>query len=112
MAELTLIRSAAEEAILSRFPDFNATQASWGGAPVARQRQQAFETLKSKGLPTRRVEEWKYTDLRALMRDAFPLAVPPDAAGKAKAKEAGFNLQLTKPVDVRQLAELVSNSRA
>ncbi len=31
---------------------------------------------------------------------------------KAKAKEAGFNLQLTKPVDVRQLAELVSNSRA
>ena len=34
------------------------------------------------GLPHRRVEEWKYTDLRALMREAKPLAAPPDAAAK------------------------------
>ncbi len=80
MAELTLIRSAAEEAILSRFPDFSARQASWGGAPVARQRQEAFETLKSQGLPTRRVEDWKYTDLRAFMRDLPPIADAPSQA--------------------------------
>ena len=30
---------------------------------------------------------------------------------KAKAEEAGFNLQLTKPVDGSELAKLVSNSR-
>ena len=44
------------------------------------------------GLPHRRVEEWKYTDLRALMRDAKPLASPPDAAAKARAKTAGAML--------------------
>ena len=33
------------------------------------------------GLPHRRVEEWKYTDLRALMRDAKPLA---GAAGRRR----------------------------
>ncbi|MEA2947719.1 MAG: Fe-S cluster assembly protein SufD, partial [Alphaproteobacteria bacterium] len=35
-----------------------------------------------------RVEEWKYTDLRALMRDAKPLAGMPDAAAKARAGHA------------------------
>lgn len=93
MAELTLIRSAAEEAILSRYPDFSATQ-SWGGAPVARQRQQAFETLKSKGLPTRRVEDWKYTDLRAFMRDLPPIADAPSRAevDAAAAQTTPFDL--------------------
>ena len=80
MAEFTVIRSAAEEAILSRFPDFSARQASWGGAPVARRRHEAFETLKSQGLPTRRVEDWKYTDLRAFMRDLPPIADVPSQA--------------------------------
>ncbi len=94
MAELTLIRSAAEEAILSRFPDFNAQQSSWGGAPVARQRQQAFESLKSKGLPTRRVEEWKYTDLRAFMRDLPPIANAPSPA------EIEAAAKLTTPLDL------------
>ncbi|ARQ03182.1 Fe-S cluster assembly protein SufD [Pseudorhodoplanes sinuspersici] len=93
MAELTLIRSAAEEAILSRFPDFNATQ-SWGGVPVARQRQQAFETLKAKGLPTRRVEDWKYTDLRAFMRDLPPIA---DAPSRAEVEAAA---QQATPLDL------------
>jgi Fe-S cluster assembly protein SufD len=79
MAELTLIRSAAEEAILTRYPDFSATQSFWGGSAIARQRQQAFETLKSKGLPTRRVEDWKYTDLRAFMRDLPPIAAAPSS---------------------------------
>src|SRR3989440_386426 len=40
------------------------------------------------GRPHRRVEEWKYTDLRALMREARPLASPPDAAAKARAERA------------------------
>ena len=34
----------------------------------------------------------------------------PDVTAKAKA--AGFNLQLTKPVDANELAKLVSNARA
>ena len=46
----------------------------------ARLREAAFERFAATGLPHRRVEEWKYTDLRALMRDAKPLAPRPDAA--------------------------------
>lgn len=93
MAELTVIRSATEEAILSRFNDFNATQ-SWGGDAVARQRQQAFETLKARGLPTRRVEQWKYTDLRAFMRDLPPLAPKPSEADAAAAARLTTSLDL------------------
>jgi Fe-S cluster assembly protein SufD len=52
------------------------------------------------GLPHRRIEEWKYTDLRALMRDAKPLASPPDAAAKARAKSAG---KLLGDVEARRL---------
>ena len=53
------------------------------------QRAAAFDIFARQGLPHRRIEEWKYTDLRALMREAKPLASPPDAAAKARAKTAG-----------------------
>jgi Fe-S cluster assembly protein SufD len=52
-------------------------------------RATAFERFAAAGLPHRRVEEWKYTDLRALMRDAKPLADAPDAAAKARARDGG-----------------------
>ena len=52
------------------------------------------------GLPHRRVEEWKYTDLRALMRDAKPLAPPPDAAAKSTRQGAG---QLLGDVEARRI---------
>src|SRR5262249_53767849 len=45
-------------------------------------------------------EEWKYTDLRALMRDAKPLAAPPDAVAKARAMTAGA---LLGDVEARRL---------
>jgi Fe-S cluster assembly protein SufD len=52
-------------------------------------RENAFQRFAAVGLPHRRVEEWKYTDLRALMRDAKPLAAPPDAAALDRARSAG-----------------------
>jgi Fe-S cluster assembly protein SufD len=52
-------------------------------------REAAFRRFDALGLPHRRVEDWKYTDLRALMREASPLAPPPDAAAKARARTAG-----------------------
>jgi Fe-S cluster assembly protein SufD len=55
-------------------------------------RAAAFERFAAAGLPHRRIEEWKYTDLRALMRDAKPLAAPPDAATKARAKDVSEKL--------------------
>ncbi len=40
------------------------------------------------GLPHRRIEEWKYTDLRALMREVLPLAAAPDAVALERAEAA------------------------
>ncbi len=56
---------------------------------IAKERDAAFARFERTGLPTRRVEQWKYTDLRALMRDAKPLAPVPDEAAKVKVKAAG-----------------------
>src|SRR4051812_11214052 len=53
-------------------------------------REHAFKEFEARGLPHRRVEEWKYTDLRALMREMPPLAGAPDADGKQRAKNAGM----------------------
>jgi len=59
-----------------------------GAGPVAEVRQRAFEAYERTGLPNRRVEEWKYTDLRALMREVVPLAAAPDAAALERARMA------------------------
>ena len=59
-----------------------------GAGPVAEARARAFEAYERIGLPHRRIEEWKYTDLRALVRDVLPLAPRPDAAALARAKAA------------------------
>ena len=48
-----------------------------GQGKVADVRRQAFEAFERAGLPNRRVEEWKYTDLRALMREVLQLAPAP-----------------------------------
>ncbi len=89
-AEVTTIKTAAETALAQAFALVRETLP--GSDTVAAQRDAAFDVFAKEGLPHRRVEEWKYTDLRALMRDAKPLANPPDAAAKARAKTAGAML--------------------
>ena len=59
-----------------------------GTGKVAELRQQAFEAYARAGLPHRRLEDWKYTDLRALMREVLPLAAAPDASALERAKAA------------------------
>jgi Fe-S cluster assembly protein SufD len=86
-AEIRQIRTAAEQALLDTFA---ASKAKLPGAgDVAALREAAFKVFEQQGLPHRRIEEWKYTDLRAVMRDAKPLAALPDAQAKARAKDAG-----------------------
>jgi Fe-S cluster assembly protein SufD len=70
-----------------------------GSGDIVSRREAAFRRFEKAGLPSRRVEEWKYTDLRTLMRDAKPLAGAPDAAAKAKAKSAS----VLAGVDARRL---------
>ena len=95
MAEVTLIKNPAEQQLAA---EWAAAKAKLPG--VAPLRAAAFEQFARTGLPHRRVEEWKYTDLRALMREAKPLAAPPDAAAKALAKDAGSVLS---DIDSRRL---------
>src|SRR5258706_2835142 len=71
-----------------------------GKGKVAEARQQAFEAYERAGLPHRRIEDWKYTDLRVLMREVLPLAAAPDAAAL---KRAGTALKLHKIRGVRKL---------
>src|ERR1700730_11314312 len=51
-----------------------------GAGKVAEARQRAFEAYERAGLPHRRIEDWKYTDLRVLMREVLPLPAAPHAA--------------------------------
>ena len=89
-AEIHPIKTAAETALADSFAAVRDRLP--GNGAVATSRARAFQRFNAEGLPHRRVEEWKYTDLRALMRDAKPLAAPPDATAKARAKKAGATL--------------------
>jgi Fe-S cluster assembly protein SufD len=86
-AEITTIKTTAETGLAQAFSQARGRLP--GDTAIAAQREAAFDLFAKQGLPHRRIEEWKYTDLRALMRDAKPLAAPPDAAAKARAKDAG-----------------------
>ncbi|HEY6257606.1 MAG TPA: Fe-S cluster assembly protein SufD [Xanthobacteraceae bacterium] len=89
-AEVRPIKTAAESALAAHFA---AAKAALPGAQeVAAMRDEAFGRFELAGLPSRRVEEWKYTDLRAVMREALPLAAPPDAAAKRRGAGAGAEL--------------------
>jgi Fe-S cluster assembly protein SufD len=71
-----------------------------GAGKVADARRQAFEAYDRVGLPHRRIEDWKYTDLRVLMREVLPPAAAPDAAALAR---AGAALKLHAIEGVRRL---------
>ena len=86
-AEIATIRTAAEAGLAQAFSQARGRLP--GDEAIAARRDAAFDLFAKQGLPHRRIEDWKYTDLRALMRDAKPLAVPPDAAAKARVKDAG-----------------------
>lgn len=68
---------------------FTSAEGRLPGSPaVVAVRREAFETYERLGLPHRRIEEWKYTDLRALVGEVLPLAAAPDAAALSRAAEA------------------------
>ena len=70
---VALTRTKAEQA----FPEmFEAVAARLpGGAAVAEARKAAIGAFVGLGLPHRRLEEWKYTDLRAALKEVPPLVL-------------------------------------
>ena len=97
-AEVAVIKTGAETALAQAFAQ--ARDRLPGDEAIMARRNAAFDLFAKQGLPHRRIEEWKYTDLRALMRDAKPLASPPDASAKARAKDAG---RVLGDLDARRL---------
>ena len=97
-AEVRSMKTNAEQALAEAFVAAKPTLP--GDGRVSALREAAFRSFEAEGLPHRRIEEWKYTDLRALMRDAKPIAGAPDAAAKARARSAG---QLAGDIDARRI---------
>ena len=69
-SHVTRLRTEAETALDAQFAALEAKGA----------RADAFAAFAAKGLPSRRDEAWHYTDLRAALKHAAPLASAPDAA--------------------------------
>jgi Fe-S cluster assembly protein SufD len=72
------LRTPVEDALLKLYPEIRGVLP--GDATVTTLRADAFDAFTQRGLPHRRVEEWKYTDLRAHLRHAAPIARPADEA--------------------------------
>ncbi len=74
-------RSTAEATLVKQFE-------AQEDLALSLQRAAAFKRFVDRGLPTRRIESWHYTDLRAAMVDAAPLAPAPDHAAIENARQA------------------------
>ncbi|AXS40516.1 Fe-S cluster assembly protein SufD [Breoghania sp. L-A4] len=83
-----VLRTAAEQGLIDQYG--SAKGALPGGDAVAAIREKAFRGFEAKGLPHRRVEAWKYTDLRREIREALPLS---EAADPEQAKRALANVK-------------------
>ena len=86
-AEIRPVKTAAEIGLADLFA--TVCKDLPGGGAIEAIRRDAFDRFAVQGLPHSRVEAWKYTDLRRLIRDAKPLAPRPDAAAKTVAGKAG-----------------------
>lgn len=84
--DVALVKPTAERATKELFAA--ARDRLPGSGSVSEVRQVAFDDFAQRGLPYRRIEEWKYTDLRTLLREIAPLAAEPDQAALARAAKA------------------------
>ncbi|HZH52297.1 MAG TPA: Fe-S cluster assembly protein SufD [Microvirga sp.] len=95
MADVTLMKTPAETALAQAYESAKATLPG-----NVESRAEAFELFTRNGLPHRRVEEFKYTDLRALMREVAPFAGTPTAE---EAKAALDNAQVLTGIEAVQV---------
>jgi Fe-S cluster assembly protein SufD len=70
---VAVTRTKAEQAFPETFEAVAATLP--GGRAVAEARKAAIGAFVGLGLPHRRIEEWKYTDLRGALKEALPPSI-------------------------------------
>jgi Fe-S cluster assembly protein SufD len=97
---VAITRTKAEQGFTQNF-EAAATQLP-GGPAVAAARRAAIGAFAALGLPHRRLEAWKYTDLRSALKDALPAAV---GAGRALPTAAQIDtaLEAFAELDVHRL---------
>jgi Fe-S cluster assembly protein SufD len=109
MSIVTPLKTAAEQVLSAQFA---AAKAELPGGPAVRKlREDAFAGFEAKGLPHRRLESWRYTDLRSLLREAKPLAgspaITPEIAARLDALALdGIRLVLVDGAFVADLSTL------
>ena len=79
MTARVMLRSIAEAALVRQFEE----EGAFASSP---RRRAAFARFSERGLPTRRVESWHYTDLRGAMSEAAPLSPDPDSGAIESAR--------------------------
>src|SRR5262245_48862840 len=70
---VAVMKTKAEQAFSERFEAVAGKLP--GGTAVRDARRKAIGSFAGQGLPHRRIEEWKYTDLRNSLKDAFTPAL-------------------------------------
>jgi len=74
---VAVMKTKAEQALSEQFE--RVADRLPGGAAVTEMRKDALGRFAALGLPSRRVEEWKYTDLRNMLKEVPALAVADQA---------------------------------
>jgi Fe-S cluster assembly protein SufD len=105
---VAVTRTKAEQALTENFEAVAAKLP--GGRAVADARKAAIGAFASLGLPHRRVEEWKYTDLRSALKEALPAALDDDT--RATAEEIATALGPLAAVDAHRLVFVNGAHRA
>lgn len=85
-ANMPIKNTQAESDLIDRFDATNGKLP--GSVAVTALREAALGQVRDHGLPHRRVEEYKYSDLRAFMKSAAPLAAKADVAAAKGVIEA------------------------
>src|SRR5919106_1587853 len=87
-------RTKAEQAYFDMFEAVAKALPGARDAAVADLREKAIKAYARLGLPHRRIEQWKYTDLRARLTDVHPLLEP----GELAVSEAGLERALGREI--------------
>jgi Fe-S cluster assembly protein SufD len=97
-AAVQVLKTKAETALAETFAEVERSLP--GGDWLRQLRRAAAGAFTAEGLPHRRVEEWKFTDLRTFMREAFPIAtdveLPKPTAIEAMVRDALAGADLAK----------------
>ena len=97
---VAVMKTKAEQALTETFAAI--ADKLPGGAAVRSARAEAIGRFGALGLPHRRIEAWKYTDLRNLMKEALPPAVD-DAATRDERRARSWRWGRSRTLDAHRV---------